>query len=91
MKASHGTAQPGRVGHPPEIRKVICTLNAIESVNMGLRNLTKNRGSFSSDKAGLECRADTLYHSALRAHLHQLKSELFAQNPDTPVLNGFVL
>lgn len=32
--------------YPPEIRKVIYTTNAIESVNMGLRKLTKNRGSF---------------------------------------------
>lgn len=31
---------------PPEIRKVIYTTNAIESVNMSLRKLTKNRGSF---------------------------------------------
>ncbi len=29
--------------YPPEIRKVIYTTNAIESVNMGLRKLTKNR------------------------------------------------
>lgn len=29
----------------------ICTTNAIESVNMGLRTLTKNRGSFPSDEA----------------------------------------
>ena len=28
--------------YPPEIRKVIYTTNAIESVNMGLRKLTKN-------------------------------------------------
>jgi putative transposase len=36
---------------PPEIRKVIYTTNAIESVNMSLRKLTKNRGSFPSDEA----------------------------------------
>jgi putative transposase len=35
--------------YPPEIRKVIYTTNAIESVNMGLRKLTKNRGSFPSN------------------------------------------
>ncbi|MFX6803756.1 transposase, partial [Acinetobacter baumannii] len=35
--------------YPPEIRKVIYTTNAIESVNMSLRKLTKNRGSFPSD------------------------------------------
>ena len=36
--------------YPPEIRKVIYTTNAIESVNMSLRKLTKNRGSFPSDE-----------------------------------------
>ena len=34
-----------------EILKVIYTTNAIESVNMGLRKLGKNRGSFPSDEA----------------------------------------
>ncbi len=37
--------------YPPEIRKVIYTTNAIESVNMSLRKITKNRGSFPSDDA----------------------------------------
>ena len=36
-------------GYPPEIRKVIYTTNAIESINMSLRKITKNRGSFPSD------------------------------------------
>lgn len=36
---------------PPEIRKVSCTTNAIESVNMSLRKLTKTPGSFPSDEA----------------------------------------
>jgi putative transposase len=35
----------------PAIRKVIYTTNAIESVNMSLRKVTKNRGSFPSDEA----------------------------------------
>ena len=37
--------------YPPEIRKVIYTTNAIESVNMGLRKLTKHRGAFPTDEA----------------------------------------
>ena len=37
--------------YPPEIRKVIYTTNAIESVNMSLRKLTKHRGAFPSDEA----------------------------------------
>lgn len=40
--------------YPAEIRKVIYTTNAIESVNMSLRKITKNRGSFSSDDALLK-------------------------------------
>jgi len=40
--------------YPPEIRKVIYTTNAIESVNMSLRKITKNRGAFPSDKALLK-------------------------------------
>ena len=46
---------------PPEIRKVIYTTNAIESVNMSLRKITKNRGSVPSDEALLK-----LFYLALR-------------------------
>lgn len=37
--------------HPPEIRKVIYTTNAIESLNMSLRKVTKARSSFPNDEA----------------------------------------
>ncbi len=37
--------------YPPEIRKVIYTTNAIESLNMSLRKIIKNRASFPSDEA----------------------------------------
>jgi len=47
--------------YPPEIRKVIYTTNAIESVNMSLRKITKNRGSFPSDEALMK-----LFYLALR-------------------------
>jgi putative transposase len=47
--------------YPPEIRKIIYTTNAIESVNMSLRKITKNRGSFPSDEALLK-----LFYLALR-------------------------
>ena len=40
--------------YPPEIRRIIYTTNAIESVNMSLRKITKNRGSFPSDDALLK-------------------------------------
>ena len=47
--------------YSPEIRKVMYTTNAIESVNMSLRKLTKNRGSFPSDEA-----LTKLFYLALR-------------------------
>ena len=37
--------------YPQEIRRVIYTTNAIESLNMTLRKVTKNRGSFPNDEA----------------------------------------
>lgn len=39
---------------PPEIRKVIYTTNAIESLNMSLRKLTRNRRIFPNDEAALK-------------------------------------
>jgi putative transposase len=47
--------------YPPEIRRVIYTTNAIESVNMSLRKITKNRSAFPSDEALLR-----LFYPALR-------------------------
>jgi len=40
--------------YPEEIRRVIYTTNAIESVNMGLRKILKNRGSFPNDEAAMK-------------------------------------
>lgn len=40
--------------HPPEIRKVIYTTNAIESLNSSLRKVTKTRSSFPNDEAVLK-------------------------------------
>ena len=37
--------------YPPSIRKVIYTTNAIESLNAGLRKVTKGKGSFINEKA----------------------------------------
>jgi len=37
--------------HSPEIRRIIYTTNAIESLNMSLRKVTKARGSFPNDEA----------------------------------------
>ena len=37
--------------YPPQIRKMIYTTNAIESLHRGLRKIIKTRGSFPSDEA----------------------------------------
>jgi len=37
--------------YPPEVRKIIYTTNAIESMHMQLRKIVKNRGHFPSDEA----------------------------------------
>jgi len=37
--------------YPPAIRRVIYTTNAIESLNMSLRKVTKNRGSFPNEES----------------------------------------
>jgi putative transposase len=39
---------------PPEIRKVIYTTNAVESLHMSLRKIIKNRGSFPSEDSALK-------------------------------------
>jgi putative transposase len=40
--------------YPAEIRKVIYTTNAIESLNRSLRKIIKNRGAFPSDEAAIK-------------------------------------
>jgi putative transposase len=47
--------------YPPEVRKIIYTTNAIESMHMQLRKIVKNRGHFPSDDA-----ATKLLYLALR-------------------------
>src|SRR4029078_10614960 len=37
--------------YPPEVRKIIYTTNAIESLHMQLRKIVKNRGPFPTDEA----------------------------------------
>ncbi|HEU0119764.1 MAG TPA: IS256 family transposase [Bryobacteraceae bacterium] len=39
---------------PEEIRKVIYTTNAVESLHMSLRKVTKNRGSFPNEEAAMK-------------------------------------
>ena len=54
-------------GYPPELRKVIYTTNAIESLNMSLRKVTKNRGSFPNDEAAFK-----LLYLALRKYREKM-------------------
>jgi putative transposase len=68
FEARYGTRYPGIVrlwrdawerftpflAYPPEIRTVIYTTNAIESLNYQLRKITKNRGHFPNDDALLK-------------------------------------
>jgi putative transposase len=39
---------------PEEIRKIIYTTNAVESLHMTLRKVTKNRGSFPTQEAAIK-------------------------------------
>jgi putative transposase len=39
---------------PPDVRRVIYTTNALESVNAGIRKIIKTRGHFPSDDAALK-------------------------------------
>ena len=39
---------------PPEVRKVMYTTNAVESLHMSLRKVTKNRGSFPNEDAAMK-------------------------------------
>ncbi len=41
--------------YSPEIRKVIYTTNAIESLNYSLRRMLKSRGAFPNDDAISKC------------------------------------
>lgn len=51
MKGSRPRLRPWGVYNRLCIRKAIYTTNAIESLNMSLRKVTKNRGHFPSDEA----------------------------------------
>jgi putative transposase len=66
--ADFGTQYPGAVDvwrrawnefipfldYPPELRLIVYTTNAIESINYQLRKITKNRGHFPSDEAAMK-------------------------------------
>ena len=68
FKADFGEQYPGAVDvwrrawnefipfldYPPELRLIVYTTNAIESINFQLRKITKNRGHFPSDEAAMK-------------------------------------
>jgi len=39
---------------PEEVRKIVYTTNAVESLHMSLRKIIKTRGSFPSEEAALK-------------------------------------
>jgi putative transposase len=68
LDASFGTQYPGVIDvwrrawdefipfldYPAELRRVVYTTNAIESINFQLRKVTKTRGHFPSDEAAMK-------------------------------------
>jgi putative transposase len=50
--------------YPADIRKVIYTTNAVESLNMSLRKVIKTRGSFPNQEAALKLLYLALEHIA---------------------------
>jgi putative transposase len=52
--------------YAPEIRNVIYTTNAIESVNFSLRKLSKMRGAFPTDDAAIKLLYLGLHHIGKR-------------------------
>jgi putative transposase len=56
---------------PEEIRKIIYTTNAVESLHMTLRKVTKNRGSFPSPEAAIKLLYLALQNVAKKWHTVQ--------------------
>jgi putative transposase len=50
--------------YPADIRKVIYTTNAVESLNMSLRKVIKTRGSFPNQEAAMKLLYLALEHIA---------------------------
>jgi len=56
---------------PPEIRKIVYTTNAIESLNMSLRKAIKTRGAFPTEDAALKVMYLALRNLAAKWHAVQ--------------------
>lgn len=55
VAASAGGLRCGFLPGPAEIRRIVCTTNAIESVNARIRRAVRARGHFPSENAALKC------------------------------------
>jgi putative transposase len=64
---------------PEEIRKVIYTTNAIESLHSSLRKVTKNRGSFPSEEAAIKLLYLALRNVSKKWHTLQFWREAMRQ------------
>ena len=64
---------------PEEIRKVIYTTNAIESLHSSLRKVTKNRGSFPSEEAAIKLLYLALRNVSKKWHTIQFWREAMRQ------------
>jgi putative transposase len=71
---------------PPEIRRIIYTTNAVESLNYQLRKVTKARGSFPSDAAALK-----LLYLAIRNINQKRGSQGTGTYRWTEALNSFAI
>ena len=74
------------LAYDPEIRRVICTTNAIESLNARFRRAVKARGHFPNDQAALKC----LYLVARSLDPHG-KARARWMNRWKPALNAFAI
>ncbi len=62
--------------YPPEIRRLLYTTNAIESLHMQLRKIIKTRGHFPNDEA-----AGKLIYLALRNIVRKWKNASIVWRP----------
>lgn len=81
--------------YPPEVRKILYTTNAIESLHMRLRKIVKNRGHFPSDEAATKLlylalrnivKKWTMPHQTWRAAANQF-AILYGDRFTAPLLN----
>jgi putative transposase len=67
------------LAYPAEIRKVIYTTNAVESLHMSLRKVTKNRGSFPNEESAMKLLYLALTNASAKWHTIQSWKEALNQ------------